>query len=118
MTRYRRPRARSSAISDVEWALLTDQAVPDPDSPASKWAAYALVYSVEGVVRRTLRQSWEENRDEVLAVWIAERPGTRPSCWWQWEAPEPLDGGESECDYLERYGLLSEVERRTMNNAV
>jgi hypothetical protein len=37
----------------------------------------------------TLRALWGEHRDEVLAEWIAEAPGTRPWAWWQLEAPEP-----------------------------
>jgi hypothetical protein len=32
---------------------------------------------------------WREHRDELLADWIAERPGSRPPVWWQVEAPEP-----------------------------
>lgn len=42
-----------------------------------------------------LRQAWEELRDELLALHIAERPGSRPWAWWQYDAPERrqrLDG--------------------------
>ena len=34
------------------------------------------------------RHCWEDLRDEVLADWIAERPGTRPYAWWKYDAPE------------------------------
>ena len=37
----------------------------------------------------TLNESdWLEHRETVLELWIADNPGTRPSYWWQYEAPE------------------------------
>lgn len=41
-----------------------------------------------------LRQFWNSVRADVLAEWIRERPGTRPWCWWRFEATErrePID---------------------------
>lgn len=35
----------------------------------------------------TLAEVWAEYGDEVVADWIAERPGTRPSLWWLFSAP-------------------------------
>jgi hypothetical protein len=37
--------------------------------------------------RGELRQIWLELRDEILDAWIAERPGTRPYGWWEFDAP-------------------------------
>ena len=31
--------------------------------------------------------AWNELRDEILAEWIVESPGTRPSAWWKYDAP-------------------------------
>jgi len=31
---------------------------------------------------------WADNRDEVLAWWIKNRPGTRPLNWWIYDAPK------------------------------
>ncbi|MET3839036.1 hypothetical protein [Bradyrhizobium sp. OAE829] len=30
---------------------------------------------------------WEAYREEVLAAWIADHPGTRPNLWWRFDAP-------------------------------
>lgn len=34
------------------------------------------------------RELWELYREEVLEKWIETRPGTRPSLWWECDAPE------------------------------
>jgi hypothetical protein len=30
---------------------------------------------------------WAAHRDRVLALWVREHPGTRPSLWWRWDVP-------------------------------
>ncbi len=85
--------------------------------------------------------AWHRVRRDVLADWIAKRPGTRPLAWWRYEAPtpmrrivqgrgrppagDPLKYGwpenladrsehvsiESEAAYLERHELLTPEER-------
>lgn len=32
------------------------------------------------------RRAWEGHRAELLATWVSEFPGTRPSAWWEYEA--------------------------------
>ena len=40
-----------------------------------------------------LKALWERHRDEVLSWWIRKRPGTRPSNWWEFDAPrKPKEG--------------------------
>ena len=42
-----------------------------------------------------MREDWETHREEMLAKWIAERPGSRPWAWWTFDAPtrrETSDG--------------------------
>ena len=34
--------------------------------------------------------AWALVRDELVADWIAEQPGTRPEAWWRHAATEPL----------------------------
>src|SRR3972149_4365387 len=34
-------------------------------------------------------RDWEAIREEILADWIQERPGTRPHMWWAVDAPAP-----------------------------
>lgn len=36
------------------------------------------------------REGWEELGEDVLANWIAEKPGTRPWGWWLFDAPQRL----------------------------
>ena len=83
-----------------------------------------------------LRGPWQAHRDEVLAEWIEDRPGTRPWAWWEFDAPEAREVVgvrhppharfgksfalhvatidwvrlESEPAYLRRHGLLTDAE--------
>ena len=36
------------------------------------------------------RLAWSELRDELIAEWIAESPGSRPFGFWTFDAPEPM----------------------------
>lgn len=35
------------------------------------------------------KEDWNAHKAEILSYWIRKHPGTRPSYWWQFEAPEP-----------------------------
>jgi hypothetical protein len=40
---------------------------------------------------RSLLELWTANRHQLLAAWVEEHPGTRPSLWWRCDAPrQPL----------------------------
>lgn len=90
-----------------------------------------------------LAAAWEELHEELLAAHIAEHPGTRPWAWWAFDAPEsrrflgdePEDLSpfgvwygmasswgcafyETEADYLDRLGLLTDAERAALNRPV
>ena len=72
--------------------------------------------------REQMRQDWKMHRERLLHWWITGenkpqgmkpwtfvmtgRPGTRPWAWWEFDAPEPLGGDESERDYLQRLNLF------------
>jgi hypothetical protein len=89
MTRPRRARARSDDLSDVAWALLTDQPVPKR-TEAEDWEAFALKIFDEQrgpVGKPSLLELWEANRQAILEEWAEIAPGTRPSLWWRWDAP-------------------------------
>lgn len=62
----------------------------------------------------TARDLWATYGDDVLATWVVEYPGTRPSGWWRFAAPEPLGEGEDELQYLRRHTLLLPEERRRL----
>jgi hypothetical protein len=34
------------------------------------------------------REAWEDLRDELLEIWIADKPFSRPHSWWSYDAPE------------------------------
>ncbi|MEQ1953600.1 hypothetical protein [Mesorhizobium sp. CN2-181] len=37
---------------------------------------------------KEVRELWERWRDELLAQWVLDNPGTRPRGWWMFDAPE------------------------------
>lgn len=39
-------------------------------------------------IRERMCEAWDDLRDELLPMWIAEHPFTRPRGWWTCEAPE------------------------------
>jgi hypothetical protein len=89
-----------------------------------------------------LRKVWRQLRSDLLDRHIKEKPGTRPWAWWRFESTEPReqvsDGPEpigppdwfgkpsrylgqppenmyeSQVDYLERLGLLTDDERELL----
>jgi hypothetical protein len=54
----------------------------------------------------------ELGRDEALAKWIKQSPGSRPDAWYRFDAPgrPPQRLDESEPAWLERIGVLEHVE--------
>lgn len=49
------------------------------------------VFLIEG--SKSERESlWNEYRDEILERWIDKKPGTRPSLWWEFDAPRQQMG--------------------------
>ncbi len=40
----------------------------------------------------TIRAAWRELRDTILAGWVEEQPGKRPSAWWRFDAPRQPAG--------------------------
>lgn len=37
----------------------------------------------------TIEPAWREHGAAILADWIEDRPGTRPACWWRFDASGP-----------------------------
>lgn len=64
-----------------------------------------------------LRDDWDSLGAELLRLWIASRPGTRPWAWWNFSRPEPrrkrVDGLLHPFDRPER---ICEVERLANGN--
>ena len=59
----------------------------------------------------TYPEKWASIVDRAVAEWSAKYPGTRPVSWWEWTAPEPLRGAESQAAYLDRLSLWLPGER-------
>ncbi len=58
-----------------------------------------------------MREDWETHREEMLAKWIAEHPGSRPFAWWLFDAParrETSDGSVHPFDRPTRRELCDE----------
>jgi hypothetical protein len=45
------------------------------------------------------RRAWKKFRARTLEKWIAESPGTRPSAWWEYDAPRQPRGSFPGCYY-------------------
>ena len=35
-----------------------------------------------------IKAAWDANKPDILREWIAAHPGTRPVCWWRFDAPK------------------------------
>lgn len=77
-TRRYRTRPRNKGIDPAHWAILTDALLPADANPFITLDAES--YDV-------MRLLWEDHRAGILADWITTKPGTRPSCWWRFDAP-------------------------------
>ena len=58
---------------------------------------------------------WEQHGEAIIEACVLKYPGRRPFAWWIFDAPEPIQDGESQPHYLRRLGLLGEdeIERLT-----
>jgi hypothetical protein len=90
-TRIRRRRSPQQGVSDMQWALLRDENIPKNGGildDFQQWAFYRDDLDETAWRQPTGRQLWAAHGAEVLRGWIVENPGTRPSCWWRFDAPE------------------------------
>ncbi len=69
----RKAKQRRAEIHPDMMALLSDRELNN-----------AFKYFVSDDERRA---AWNEAREEILAEWITDAPGTRPSHWWRYDAP-------------------------------
>lgn len=59
-----------------------------------------------------IRTTWEQIREEFIARWAEQRPGTRPTAWWRFDASEPRRrvGGTGQA----AFEVLADVEAYEM----
>jgi hypothetical protein len=87
--KLRFPKARTEPLPLVfqHFLLHGDRdAALAADPEAGAFDLFVLDSPTDGG-RHTRGDVWAAVRDELLAAWIAERPGTRPWAWWLHDAP-------------------------------
>jgi len=94
MTKARPRRPRNDAdIDELSWRFLCDATTPE-DEAKHHWHLHTLRFDekdfaiVPPPTGKSTSELWAEFREQVLEWWLKERPGTRPWCWWQFDAPE------------------------------
>lgn len=51
-------------------------------TPETVWPIFT--YKIDEKARQSY---WTQNRQEILKTWIADRPGTRPYAFWEFDSP-------------------------------
>ena len=119
-------------------AIAWPKGVPDHYMPPAARAAFlrgegSSMPGFEPHVKR-LRQTWLDNRDEILAGFIKAHPGQRPNGFWLIDAPpdgfdyigeetaaltrrERPQPHESQANFLRRHGLLLPGEAQRLSAA-
>lgn len=93
------------------WHYYRFRDLPYPDGVRPK--PYIDDYAAEA--------EWREVREEVIAQFAAERPGTRPTYWWIYEAREPrlrLGGTGTEAWLFVKYRYAEHHPRPSYRNGM
>jgi hypothetical protein len=72
----------SPAMADY----LTTRRLPSPPAPEHDDLAFFVLTGRPGAA---LERVWREAGAELTADWIDDHPGSRPWCWWVYDAPAP-----------------------------
>jgi hypothetical protein len=109
MSRPRKPRAaRGDDLTYTEQCFLVDAFDAPKIDTAERWSL-RWDHPLFRPGRPNVAELWKEYGADVLRTWINKRPGTRPSLWWKYSAPEPLrrrfDGKKT--TYPEGFGAPS-----------
>src|ERR1700733_3842590 len=86
----RRAEKRRASISDAAWKILNDLPLETEEDTIEAFILDPYRKFHIGV-GPALIDLWAQHRDQILADWTATKPGTRPVCWWCYDAPrEPV----------------------------
>jgi hypothetical protein len=86
----RSPKLRlSAALPPAAWAFITDQPFPEGTHSIERfWLQHSMqtghIHATDGY---SVESAWRQFREDILENCIAEHPGTRPRCWWVYDAP-------------------------------
>ena len=104
-------RKQKLPCSPTAWAILTDEPLAESDPDYDPWEAFELDGTGGHSHRPTLQSTWQQHGPAVLEKWIAARPGTRPNCWWRFDAPgAPLEVPADQAEFLREHNLLTKGE--------
>ena len=122
MSLSRPPRTRRAPpLTPGEWAWFIDQPLSLDETwrTPDHWTNYRLLanHDLGDASKGYAEQRWNDVKNEVLAYWVANYPGTRPKTWWRFSAPEPRRPRESERRFLERLDLWEAGERERLVEA-
>lgn len=86
--KLRRPKARTASvpIAFQHYVLHGDRDAALAADPETGWLDLLLLCGPDPG-RRGLTDLWATVRADLLAVWVQDRPGTRPWAWWELDAP-------------------------------
>jgi hypothetical protein len=119
-------------VDPTTWAVMTDEIHPNE---LEGWDRLVVVFG-DTLPAPNFRTAWDAHADEIVATWARDHPGSRPSLWWRWTAPEqrrvlaepevlaPFRGDEEEVAYIEseaaflrRHDLLLDGEAALLGEA-
>jgi hypothetical protein len=92
VSRRNRPRKAAANITDLAWAYLCDADLSEHEPGFEGWL---LEFNVDNGTAAL----WQEHGPVILEWWMIEHPGTRPSLWWQFDAPREPIGTWPDCYY-------------------
>jgi hypothetical protein len=72
-------RTEQTSLADISgaiWRILMDQPAEPGDNPFTMFN------------RPAIAAAWAAHREEIIAAWADDHPGTRPLYWWRHDAPE------------------------------
>lgn len=78
---YKKEIAKKRKLPENIWKFLNDEH-PDPGNDVD-----IFLLQEDGT-----RKLWDESKNEIMAAWIMKHPGTRPTLWWDFDAPRTLPG--------------------------
>jgi hypothetical protein len=114
-------------VSEIEWQFFLDVLTEDDEKRMVEEGGspelYALTtgHDIDKPPRYTgydernfdyTEKRWRDVQEAVLAAWIEQHPGSRPTAWWKWEAHEPRGPRETQAAYLDRLGLWAPGEKK------
>src|SRR5690349_24281856 len=99
--RIHRSRINAPELSDTAVAYFFDEINLDAEEWKHDWEPYILHYNLQNErIGASAEDLWRRYGAELTEEYAVAHPGTRPSSWWRWSAPEPRREGETQREFL------------------